>query len=247
MNKLKEKLSIGKNVLGTWCEIPSPEFINVLAKAGLDFVIIDMEHGTMDFTTASRMVMAAQAEGCSAIIRVSRNGESEILRALEIAPQGIIVPHIESPADTTKALSYTKFPPVGTRSYNPFTRAGGYHTSAENPKEQNTDVLLSLIVEGKKGIHNLEKIVDENVDSIYIGTYDISMALGIPGDVKNKKVTKTLEKMVKTITRKGKVAGCMFHDENELTYFKSIGIQFLCYKADTSVIFDEFQKIRSLL
>ena len=59
---LKERLRKGEFILGTWCEIPSPELINVLAKAGLDFVIIDMEHGAMDFTTCSRMVIAAQVE-----------------------------------------------------------------------------------------------------------------------------------------------------------------------------------------
>lgn len=247
MESLKKKLNDNKFVLGTWCEIPSPEFINVLAKAGMDFVIIDMEHGAIDITTASKMIMAAEADGCSPLIRVSRNDEITILKALEIAPQGIIVPHIESIADRKKAVSNTKFSPQGKRSLNPFTRAGGYHSYSSYTDDQNKNILLSLLIESKNGINDIDKIIDENIDLIYIGTYDISLALGIPGDVSNKKVTTVIEKIVKAIRKKGKAAGCMFHNEQELIYFKKIGIQFLCYKVDTAVVYDEFHRVKTLL
>lgn len=243
---LKEKLKKGEFIIGTWCEIPSPEVVNILAKAGLDFVIIDMEHGSMDFTTASRMIMAAEVEGCSPIIRVSRNDESDILRALEIAPEGIIVPHIESVADRKKAIQYIKYPPTGTRSLNPYTRAGGYQSSPGHTEKENNPGLTAIIVEGKEGIDSIKGIVDdESIDIVYLGTYDISMALGTPGDTRNIKVVKTLEKLVKIIRNKKKFAGCLFHTEQELNSFKKMGIQFLCYKVDTGVIFDTFNKIVS--
>lgn len=244
MNKLKEKLAKGKIVLGTWCEIPSPEFINVLATAGLDFVIIDMEHGAMDFATTGEMTMAAQVEKCSVLIRVARNDESDILRALELAPEGIVVPHIETVQDSKKAIQFTKYPPVGMRSLNPFTRAGSYHTTPTYTTSQNENNIVSLIVEGKKGIANIEKILDKNIDVIYIGTYDISTVLGVPGEIKHKKVLNTLETLVKKIRKQGKIAACMFHDEEELAYFKRIGIQMICYKVDTAVVYDSFSKIK---
>src|SRR5579872_3926810 len=106
MKSLKKKLADNEFVIGTWCELPSPEFINVLAKTGLDFVIIDMEHGAVDISVASKLLMAAEADGCSPLIRVAKNDESAILKALEIAPQGIIVPHIATVADRKKAVSY---------------------------------------------------------------------------------------------------------------------------------------------
>lgn len=242
---LKEKLEKGKFVLGTWCEIPSPELTNVLAKAGLDFIIIDMEHGVMDFTTCSRMVIAAEVEGCSPLVRVCRNDESDILRALETAPEGVIIPHIESVEDRDRAINYIKFSPAGKRSLNPYTRAGGYHCSKDFTRQQNKNLFCGLIVEGKNGILALEKILDnKEVDLIYIGTYDISLALGIPGDTGNKKVIQTLIQMVKLIRSKNKIAGCMFHTDKELRLFKKMGVQFLCYKVDTGVIFDSFSKIK---
>lgn len=243
---LKKRLENGGMVIGTWCEIPSPEVINILAKSGLDFVIIDMEHGSMDFNLAAKMVMAADADGCAPLIRVPRNDESDILRALEIAPQGIIVPHIESVEDRAKAINYIKFPPVGKRSLNPYTRAGGYRSDIRFTSLENKKTLSALIIEGTNGIKDIEDIIkDDNVDVVYIGTYDISATLGIPGDTKNPRVIETVKKLVKTIRKSGKVAGCLFHNSKELSFFTKIGMQFLCYKVDTSVIFDEFNRIKN--
>lgn len=242
---LKERLNKGQSIIGTWCEIPSPELVNVLAKAGLDFIIIDMEHGATDFVTASQMIMAAEADGCDPIIRVSRNNESDILKALEISPQGIIIPHIETVEDRINAINFMKFPPEGKRSLNPYTRAGGYRVTPNFTTAQNKKLLSCLIIEGENGILNMEAIInDKNVDLIYIGTYDISSMLKIPGDTKNPEVLKILKKLVKIIRQKGKIAACMFHDEQELKLFRQIGIQMLCYKVDTNVIFDAFNKIK---
>ena len=124
---IKQQMKAGKFVLGTWCVLPSASVINVIAKAGLDFVIIDMEHGPMDYKIAQEMIMAAESEGCEAIIRVPRNDESDILRALDIGASGIIVPHIENIADRKNAVSHSKFSPVGNRGFNPYVRAGQYH------------------------------------------------------------------------------------------------------------------------
>lgn len=244
---IKGKLKRGEKVIGTWCEIPSPEVTNILAKAGLDFVIIDMEHGSMDFNLAARMVMAAEADNCSPLIRVSRNNDSDILRALETAAEGIIVPHIESLEDRIKAINYAKYPPIGERSLNPYTRAGGYRSYKNFTKEQNENTLVGLIIEGKEGIKNIEKLIDDkNVDLVYIGTYDISAMLGIPGNTKHPLVFETLKKLIKIVRKKHKAVGCLFHDAEELKVFQKIGIQFLTYKVDTSIMFDEVKHLMDI-
>lgn len=243
-DSLKKLLAKGESVIGTWCEIPSPEVVNILAKAGLDFVIIDMEHGAMDFNLAGKMVLAAEVENCFPLIRVPKNDGSDILRALEIAAEGIIVPHIESGEDRAKVVSFAKFPPVGERSLNPYTRAGGYQSRKEYTAEQNENSFIGLIVEGKDGIQNIEGIIDDkDVDLVYVGAYDISSMLGIPGDTRNPLVFETLKKIAKLARSKNKAVGGLFHDREEMKLFKKIGLQFLCYKVDTSIVFDEIQNI----
>jgi 4-hydroxy-2-oxoheptanedioate aldolase len=242
---LKDCLKKGEFVLGAWCEIPNPMVINVLARAGLDFVIIDMEHSVMDYKVAQEMVMAAQADGCEPLIRVAENSETSILRSLDTDAAGIVVPHIETYADKEKVIKYSKFAPIGNRGFNPFIRTFSYRGVDKKALEKkNDDVLICLILEGKECLENIEEIIsDSQVDVVYIGTYDLSVALGVPGDVKNKIVVDTLEKMVRLIIGKGKVAGCMIHNNADLEYFRKIGIQFITFKADTAVLYDGFNEM----
>lgn len=244
----RDKISSGKTLLGTWCEIPSPEFINVLAKAGMDFVIIDMEHGAMDYEKAGKMVIAAQVEGCNAIIRVPTNTESAILRALEVGPEGIIVPHIETAEERKRVVDAVKFPPVGKRSLNPYTRAGGYHSEPGFTKKENKRTITAILVESLRGIENVEEIVDDkNLDIVYMGSYDISVALGYSGQTQHPKVAQTLRDLAKTIRKHKKVVSCLFHNEEDLGFFKDIGATVLCYKVDTGIVYGEVERIKRLL
>lgn len=246
---IKARIQKGDFVLGTWCEIPSSLVINTIAKAGLDFVIVDMEHGPIDFKDAQDMVMAAAAEGCAAVIRVAENSESQILRALDTGASGIIVPHVKTVADVDKIVSHSKFAPVGDRGYNPYIRAGDYHGG--NPLffgEQNDKTLVAVIIEGVEGLHNLEQILkNPYVDVVYIGTYDLSVALGVAGEVKHEKVIDTLRKVVRQVKESGKASGCMIHDSNDLEDFKRLGIQFITYKTDTAIIYDAFNGMQKEL
>jgi len=246
---IKDKLRNGDFVMGTWCEIPSPNVINVIAKAGLDFVIIDMEHGAMDYKVAQEMVMAAEADGCEGIIRVPQNDESSILRALDVGASGVIVPHVESREDVKKIVEYSKFFPVGKRGFNPYIRAGNYNSGNKDLfRMQNEKTLIAIIVEGRDGLKNFDEILsEEELDVVYIGTYDLSVALEVPGDVKNPKVLEVLEELVSKTRKKGKVAGCMIHDLKDLDEFKRMGIQFVLYKTDTAIIYDTFHEMQKEL
>jgi 4-hydroxy-2-oxoheptanedioate aldolase len=246
---LKEKLKNGKYVLGTWCDIPSPTVINIIAKAGLDFVIVDMEHGPMDFKIAQEMVMSAECEGCSGLVRVPKKDESDILRALDIGASGIVVPHIESIDDRKDTVNYSKFSPIGVRGFNPYVRAGAYHSGdPEYCEKQNKDTLVAIILEGINALKDLENIVDcPEVDIVYIGTYDLSVALGCPGEVNNINVLRALEEAVSKIIKLGKVAGCMIHNDSDLKRFKDLGIHFITYKVDTSIVYDSYHKMKQEL
>ena len=148
---------IKNEMMGTWCVIPSPEVTSIICKAGFDFVIVDMEHGSMDYTLAQRMVTSAQAEGKKAIIRVSRNDESNILRSLDIGSDGIIVPHIKSVEDVNKCISYSKYPPIGNRGYTPYTKSGGYSVTDSYQEKENKESFVGIILEDEAGLNELER------------------------------------------------------------------------------------------
>jgi 4-hydroxy-2-oxoheptanedioate aldolase len=241
---LKERLKAGKNILGTWCLLPSEAVVNVIAKAGLDFVLIDQEHGAISPECALRMVMAAEADGAQAVIRVSANNESEIAKALDIAASGVIVPHIETEEDCKNALAFIKYPPLGVRGFSPYVRAGGYAPAKGYTLKENNRSLSGIIIEGLQSISDIDCIIDDpRLDLVYIGVYDLSVALGVPGQVSSPKVIKILKECVKKIRAKKKAAGALFHSEQELKLFKSIGVQFLCYRVDADVLYGAFKTV----
>ena len=243
---LKARLRSGENILGTWCLLPSAAVVNVIAKAGLDFILIDQEHGAISPETALGMVMAAQSEGAAAVIRVSSSNESEITKALDIGANGVIVPHIETADDCKSAMSLIKYPPSGVRGFSPYVRSGGYRWQKGYTAEENKRILSGIIIEGQAGIGGIDSIIDDpDVDLVYIGAYDISAALGIPGQVSDPKVMKILKDCVKKIRAKKKAAGALFHSEQELKLFKSIGVQFLCYRVDSDVLYSVFNSVQN--
>ncbi len=241
---LKRRVKNGESVLGTWCILPSESVVNVIAKTKMDFVLIDLEHGAIDFGCALRMVMAAEAEGCEAIIRVSANNKSEILKVLDMGASGVIVPHIETVRDRERAISFIKYPPKGIRGFSPYTRAGGYTSRDKHAIIENERILSGIITESMDGIRNIDSILDDpELDLVYIGAYDLSVALGIPGDTQNPKIIKIMEECTKKIRGKGKMTGGLFHNFEELKVLKSIGMQFLCYRVDSSVLFNAFHSV----
>ena len=243
MNDIKEKLKRGDDVYGTWCVLPSPEVINVISKSGLDFVIIDMEHGPMDYKTAQQMVMSAHSEKVNAIIRTPRNDESNILRSLDIGSDGIIIPHVKNRDDIIKCINYSKYSPIGERGYTPYTRSGGYSFNKKYTIKENEKSFIGVIIEDKEGLDNIDDIINnEHIDMVYIGTYDISASMGC--SVKDKKVLNQIEICVDKIKSAGKSAGCLFHDEVELKYFKNMGINFLVYIVDSSILYNGFSQIK---
>lgn len=245
---LKERLGNGGEILGSWAILPSPEAANVMIKAGLDFVLIDLEHGAADCVTAQRMVMAAEAAGGSSIIRVGEHNEAAVLKALDTGTGGVIVPHVSTAEDARRAVSFMMYPPEGERGYSPYTKAGGYCHQDGYVQKANRSVLKGVIVEGKNGIENLGEILAvEGLDLVYVGTYDISSSLGMAGRTGAPKVLKVLEECAAKIKASGKAAGCLFKNGDELAYFRKLGIRFLTYKVDTWVLYEEFRKIADIV
>src|SRR3990167_8452464 len=125
-NKLKDKLKKGESVFGSWSMLASPSVMNVMGTVGLDFIIVDMEHGPMSFEMAENQIYAAEAAGCTPIIRLGEVDELAILRSLEIGAQALLVSHVETAEKARQVVSAAKYFPEGKRGLSPFTRRHGY-------------------------------------------------------------------------------------------------------------------------
>ena len=191
-NYLKNKLNKGLPVIGTWIVVPSINNIDIISSAGLDFVIIDREHGPITFETAQEMAIACQARNVSPLMRVGDIEKSFIQNALDIGVHGIQIPNIETKDDALKVINYSKYPPIGDRGFSPYTRAGDY-TNLNSKKllnESNSNTIVVLNIEGKNAIKNIDEILSiKHIDIIFVGLFDLSKELQIPGEIENPKIT----------------------------------------------------------
>ena len=210
MNKsFKDLMQPGKKNIGTILQVPSEELAEMLGHAGLELIILDMEHCPMTPPKIVSMVRACESVGALPFVRVPDvTDEDAIKKSLDAGACGILVPNIENADQARKAVEYGKFAPVGKRGACPFVRAnwfsgedcGAYYEKA------NRETTLMLLVEGPEGVKNLPEIVKvDGIDVIQIGAVDLSVALGIPGQTRHPKVIEAIRRAGELCAENGKI------------------------------------------
>lgn len=246
-NPLKKKLSGSDVLLGTWNTLASPLVTEILARAGLDFVVIDMEHGPYQLDQVHKYVDKCEAFDCSPLVRIPTNADWMALQALDQGAHGVIVPHIDT-ADQARALvKATKYHPLGERGFTPFSKAGGFtNKGAENYSSvANDNTVVGVIIESKEGLKNLDEILKvDGIDVVYFGAYDLSQALGHPGQVKSDAIAGEISAAAAKVNAAGKVAGGYVPQSlEEIKWAKDMGLRFLTYQVDCSVILENYASI----
>ena len=144
-NAIKPRMERGETVFGTWCMLPSSFVVDVIARTGVDFVVIDMEHGAMSLETAEDMVRAAQLQGCQPIIRVGDDRENTILHALETGCEAVMVPNVSTVGATQKIVQAARYAPA--TAFALYCQATHVLVEARNVTLK---TLVSILVEGKR-------------------------------------------------------------------------------------------------
>lgn len=246
-NILKNKLSAGKTVIGTWSVIPSAVVVDVIASTGLDFIVIDAEHGPISYETAQNMVMACESRGVSPLMRIGGVSESDILKALDIGVHGIHVPNIEDLRDAEAVVRLSKYPPLGQRGFSPFTRAGGY--SLENAEvltpRANENLLNVIHIEGNRAFDHLDSLLSvASIDVIFVGLFDLSKALGRPGQVDHPQVLSYLSRITEEISSVGKYVGTIAVSVDRAKAFADLGVQYITYLVDCDMLRAAYRQVR---
>jgi len=240
---IKERLKNGEMVFGTWNSIPSASVVNAICCSGIDFIVIDAEHGPVSMETAENLIRAAEVAGSTPIVRVPNNQSHIILRALDIGAHGVQVPHVSTKEQAEKVVSYAKYYPAGDRGFTPFTRAGKYGINAAGHTERsNEHVLVVVNVEGIEGLNRLEEIVSvPEIDVIFLGPYDISQSLGKPGKVDDPEIIAHIRKGVDIITDRGLSCGSFARDMHYLDVLIDCGVQYITYTVDSNVLAETYR------
>ena len=243
---MKHKLTKRQRVIGTWSSLSSPNVINVLGTTGLDFVVIDMEHGSMSFETVENMVRAAESSTISPVVRVWDDQEQTILRALETGARSIMVPHVSNQASAERIARCCKYFPEGNRGLSPYTRLHDFtHENIQDSlQSENRETLVGILVEGELGLRNLESIVKtEGIDLVYLGLFDICQSVGLPGQLEHPKVLSEVRRCAELIVENGKTAGSMSTNPEYIGMLKAEGYQFIAYLNDAAAMRAHFEEV----
>jgi 4-hydroxy-2-oxoheptanedioate aldolase len=226
--------------------IPNPIMMEIMHKAGLDFAIIDAEHAPFNPETIDQCVRTGDYCGLEPIIRIHDNAPVYIQRAMDLLPAAILVPQVASKVDAEAAVHAAYFPPKGSRGFSPNIRFAGY--SADNTpdltKVANENACVICQTEGVEGIENLVEILSvEGVDAVFIGPYDLSVSMGLPGKIDHPDVEKSMKRIASEAKSYGKTVGSFCQTIEMARKWRKAGINFLTVGVDTAVIYESFHEI----
>lgn len=194
---LKKRIKAGELTLGSWITIGHPNVAEILANAGFDWLVIDIEHNPIDPAMVQTLLLTIQSKGVKAFVRVSKNEEVVIKQVLDAGADGIIVPMVCSKEDAIQAVNYAKYPPIGKRGVG-LARAQQYGRQFEEYKQWVNDGLVVIAqIEHIDGINNLEEIISvPGIDGTIIGPYDLSGSMGMPGEFEKPVVKEALKRYI---------------------------------------------------
>lgn len=206
--KIKEKLKDKKPSIGTWMSMAHPSIAEILAMAGFDWVVIETEHTAIDVSEVLRLIIAIEQRGSIPLVRLASVDPVQAKAVLDSGAAGVIVPMVNTKEEAELAVAMCKYPPMGKRGVG-LARAQGYGVDFDNyVKNANENTLVIVQIEHIDAVNNIDEILSvPGIDGTFIGPYDLSMSLGIPGQLSHPKVVEAKEKVLKAVLQKGLAAG----------------------------------------
>jgi len=240
MYQIKKKLQNGELVLGTMIsEVRNPNVAYMLAQCGFEFVVIDNEHGTYSFETISDIIAAARGADISVIIRIPEITRANILKPLDAGAAGLLVPMVNNAEEAQEIIDHAKYPPMGNRGAalsRPHSLYAKVNAS-EYLQQTNENTFIAVQAETTTSIENIDEIVSvEGVDCVFIGPFDLSVSLGIPGQINHPDEVQSIEKVIDACKQYNKVAGTLMFDKELLKKWIEKGIRFALYSSDMSML-----------
>lgn len=245
----RKKLHGGEAVFGPFMKTGDAAFVEATGYAGFEFAVLDMEHGPVSLQTMQNNVRAAQIARVLPVIRVRDKSPESVSQALDIGAGGVQIPQITTAEEASNAILAAKYYPQGERGVCRFVRAANYSSTERSTYfSKSNETLLILQLEGKKAISNLNEILEvKGYDILFIGPYDLSQSLGVPGDVTNPLVIDKITHIVGEARAKNIIAGTFIDNTEHLALWKKLGLQYFCYSVDVGIYYEACKHLRGLL
>ncbi len=240
MLNLKTKLKDGGLVIGTMIsEIRNPNLAYMLVQCGFDFFIIDNEHGAYSPETISNMIAAARGAGISIVVRIPEIRREAIMKPLDSGATGLLVPMVNTADQAKEIMTYAKYPPMGNRGVA-LSRAHssyGRPNAAEYLDQANQATFIAVQAESPQAIENLASIAAvPGVDAIFVGPADLSVSMGIPGQITHPREVEAIAKVVDVCQQHNVIPGIHMSKLETLKDWIRKGMRFVTFSSDVDLL-----------
>lgn len=237
--QLKSKLSRSELTIGSWVTLGHPAIAEIMAAAGFDWLVLDMEHSVLELSEVQAIIQVLEGKRCPAIVRLTSNHPDQIKRVMDAGATGVMVPMIKSAADAEAAVDSVYYPPRGQRGVG-LARAQGYGASFSTYRQwlEENAVIVAMIehIDAVRAIDNILSV--PGIDAYIIGPYDLSGSMGRPGDLDHPDVQKAIAQVLEAGRRAHKPGGIhvIEPDPQALQQRIEAGFNFLGYGLDIRIL-----------
>lgn len=236
-NRFKEALGARRAQIGLWSSLSSSYTVEVIAGAGFDWLLLDMEHSPNDVESLLGQLQAAAPYPTQPVVRVPWNDMVAIKRVLDVGAQSLLVPYVSSAEEAAAAVSFTRYPPRGVRGVAGTTRATRFGRIKDYARRAADELCLLVQVETAQGLDNIEAICAvAGIDGVFIGPADLHASLGHPGEIANPAVKPRIDDAVRRIRKAGRAPGILTPSEADARHWLECGALFVAVGADVGIL-----------
>ncbi len=234
-------------LLGPFSKTSDPNMVEAMGHGGMDFIILDLEHGPNDIVNLGNLIRAAERSGMFPVVRTLRN--DQIGRALDLGAAAVQIPHISTPQEAEAAARAARFAPAGSRGVCRYVRAADHSAMEKSDYFRSAnDITVIAQVEGREGLANLPAILDvPGIDAVFLGVYDLSQSLGFTGQVERPEVVDALRDVVHQCARKNIPVGTFVESVETARRYREMGVHYLCYSVDIGLLLTQCRDVATTL
>jgi len=236
-NPFKRALRARHPQIGLWSSLASHLSVEIIAGAGYDWLLLDMEHAPNELPMVHSQLLAASVGTAHPIVRPPWNDMVVIKRLLDVGVQSLLIPYVQTQQEARDAVAYTRYPPLGVRGFATGPRANNYGRITDYVQTYADELCVLVQVETRQGLDNLEAIAGvDGVDGVFIGPADLAAALGHAGDLKHPQVQAAIEDAIRRLVAIGKPPGILTGDEQLARRYLELGCLFVAVGSDLALL-----------
>ena len=236
-NAFKHALKDGKAEIGLWSSLSSNYSVEVIAGAGFDWILLDMEHSPNDLESLLAQLQASAPYPAHPVVRVPWNDMVAMKRILDVGAQSLLIPYVSTAEEARAAVAHTRYPPKGVRGVAGTTRATRFGRVKDYAKRAHEEICVLVQVETQAALDNIESICAvDGVDGVFVGPADLHASMGYTGEIANPKVKPIIDDAIRRIRKAGKAPGILTPSEEDARRWLDCGALFVAVGADVGIL-----------